>query len=52
MGGVKNNRLNRIDNLFLLCRRCHTTAHKDKQINEQYKQTLLEKIKLKEAGLI
>ena len=52
MGGVKNNRLNRIDNLFLLCRRCHTTAHKDKQINEQYKETLLEKIKLKEAGFI
>jgi len=50
MGGVKNNRLNRIDNLFLLCRKCHTLAHKNKAVNEEYKKILLERIQLREAG--
>ena len=52
MGGVKNNRLNRIDNLFLVCRGCHTLAHKNKSKNEEYKQILLERIKLREAGYV
>ena len=52
MGGVKNNRLNRIDNLFLVCRSCHTLAHKNKSKNEEYKQILLERIKLREAGYV
>tara|TARA_R100001480_G_scaffold45814_2_gene59123 strand:+ start:1831 stop:2109 length:279 start_codon:yes stop_codon:yes gene_type:complete len=52
MGGVKNNRLNRIDNLFLVCRSCHTLAHQNKSKNEEYKQILLERIKLREAGYV
>ena len=52
MGGVKNNRLNRIDNLFLLCRKCHEMAHKNKAINEEYKKILLERIELREKNLI
>lgn len=52
MGGVKNNRLNRIDNLFLLCRQCHNHAHKNKAINEEYKKILLERIELREKNLI
>ena len=52
MGGVKNNRLNRIDNLFLLCRKCHEIAHKNKAINEEYKKILLERIDLREKNLI
>ena len=35
MGGVKNNRLNRPDNLFPVCRNCHTLAHQNKFVNEQ-----------------
>jgi len=48
MGGVKNNRLNRIDNLYALCRKCHTLGHSDKELNEQWKEDLLERIKWKE----
>jgi predicted HNH restriction endonuclease len=48
MGGVKNNRLNRIDNLFPVCRSCHTIAHQHKDINEQWKVHLREKIDNKE----
>ena len=48
MGGVKNNRLNRIDNLFPVCRSCHDLAHKDKSINEQCKLILNRKISEKE----
>ena len=48
MGGVQNNRLNRIDNLFAVCRKCHNLAHKDKLINEKFKKILQEKIKLRE----
>lgn len=48
MGGVKNNRLNRIDNLFPLCRDCHIKAHSNKELNEYWKLKLLEKIKDKE----
>ena len=48
MGGVKNNRLNRIDNLFPVCRSCHDLAHKDKSINEEWKVKLKEKIYHKE----
>ena len=45
MGGVKNNRLNRIDNLFPLCRKCHNKAHADKSLNEDFKKILLAKFK-------
>ena len=45
MGGVKNNRLNRIDNLFPLCRVCHNKAHSDKSLNENFKKILLAKFK-------
>ena len=50
MGGVKNNRLNRIDNLFPVCRSCHTIAHKNKSINEKWKNVLKEKMILKGGG--
>ena len=50
MGGVKNNRLNRIDNLFQVCRSCHTIAHKNKSINEKWKNVLKEKMILKGGG--
>ena len=48
MGGVKNNRLNRIDNLFPVCRSCHTIAHQHKDINEEWKIHLKQKIDNKE----
>ena len=48
MVGVKNNRLNRIDNLFPVCRSCHTIAHQHKDINEEWKIHLKEKIDNKE----
>jgi predicted HNH restriction endonuclease len=48
MGGVKNNRLNRIDNLFPVCRSCHDHVHRDKSINEEWKVKLLKKISDKE----
>ena len=50
MGGVKYNRLNRIDNLFPVCRSCHTIAHKNKSINEKWKNVLKEKMILKGGG--
>ena len=50
MGCVKNNRLNRIDNLFLLCRKCHTLAHRNKSVNEEFKKILQQRIELREAG--
>jgi 5-methylcytosine-specific restriction endonuclease McrA len=52
MGGVKNNRLNRIDNLFPLCRSCHNHAHSNKAINEVWKEKLKEKIYHKEWGYL
>ena len=48
MGGGSKNRLNRIDNLFAVCRKCHTLAHKNKSVNEEFKKILQERIKLKE----
>ena len=45
MGGVKGNRLNRIDNLFPLCRSCHDKAHSDKSLNEQFKIILKARFK-------
>ena len=48
MGGVKNNRLNRIDNLFPVCRSCHTIAHQHNDINEEWRIRLKEKIDNKE----
>ena len=48
MGGVKDNRLNRIDNLFPLCRSCHNKVHKNKSINEKLKLILNYKIDRKE----
>ena len=45
MGGVKDNRLNRIDNLFPLCRSCHDKAHSDKSLNEQFKRILTVRLK-------
>ena len=50
MGGVQNNRLNRIDNLFAVCRKCHSLAHKNKSVNEEFKKILQERIKLKEQS--
>ena len=48
MGGVAGNRLNRIDNLFPLCRSCHNKVHKNKGINEKLKLILKDKIYKKE----
>jgi len=48
-GGVKNNRLNKIDNLIALCRSCHTLAHKNKAVNEEFKEILKQKIFIKES---
>ena len=45
MGGVSKNRLNRIDNLFPLCRLCHNKAHSDKSLNEDFKKILMAKFK-------
>ena len=44
LGGVKNNRLNRIDNLFPLCRNCHNKVLNNKGINEKLKLILKHKI--------
>ena len=52
MGGVQQNRLNRIDNLFAVCRNCHKLAHKNKSVNEEFKKILLERIELREKNLI
>ena len=52
MGGVQQNRLNRIDNLFAVCRKCHTLAHKNKSVNEEFKKILQERILLREKNLI
>ncbi len=52
MGGVSKNRLNRIDNLFAVCRKCHSLAHKNKSVNEEFKNILQERIKLREKNLI
>ncbi len=49
MGGVAGNRLNRIDNLFPLCRSCHNQVHKNKGINEKLKLILKDKIHKKEV---
>ena len=48
MGGVKNNRLNRIDNLFPLCRDCHNQAHSRIIKIEDLQNILEEKIRIKE----
>ena len=48
MGGVSKNRLNRIDNLFLVCRACHDIAHSNKAINEEWRSILKQKINEKE----
>ena len=45
MGGVAGNRLNRIDNLFPLCRGCHNRVHADKSLNETYKKILMARFK-------
>ena len=52
MGGVQQNRLNRIDNLFAVCRKCHTLAHKNKSVNEEFKKILQERILLREKNII
>ena len=52
MGGVQQNRLNRIDNLFAVCRKCHTLAHKNKSVNEEFKKILQERILLRDKNLI
>ena len=51
MGGVAGNRLNRIDNLFPLCRSCHNKVHKNKGINEKLKLILKDKIYKKELNV-
>ena len=48
MGGVSKNRLNRIDNLFPLCRSCHNIGHQHKDINEERRIKLKQKIHEKE----
>ena len=48
MGGVAGNRLNRIDNLFPLCRSCHDQVHRNKGINEKLNLILKDKIYKKE----
>ena len=48
MGAVKNNRLNRIDNLFPLCRDCHNQAHSRIIKIEDLQNILQEKIRIKE----
>tara|TARA_Y100000004_G_scaffold174725_1_gene213699 strand:- start:834 stop:1127 length:294 start_codon:yes stop_codon:yes gene_type:complete len=48
MGGVSKNRLNRIDNLYPVCRPCHNLAHQHKDINEEWRIKLKEKIAEKE----
>ncbi len=48
MGGVSKNRLNRIDNLYPVCRPCHNIAHQHKDINEEWRIKLKEKIAEKE----
>ena len=52
MGGVAGNRLNRIDNLFPLCRSCHDKVHKNKGINEKLKLILKDKIYKRNGVLI
>ena len=51
MGGVSKNRLNRIDNLFPVCRSCHQKAHANKEFNEELKIRLKTKLKEKEQGI-
>ena len=44
------NEKNRIDNLYALCRKCHTLGHADKELNEQWKKDLLERIEWKKEN--
>ena len=48
MGGSPGNKKNRIDNLFPVCRSCHNIAHQHKDINEEWRMRLKEKIDNKE----
>ena len=47
-GGSKKNLRNTIDNLFPVCRDCHNLAHKNKQVNADFRKHLQEKIDNKE----
>ena len=48
MGGSKKNSYNVPDNLFPVCRPCHTLAHSNKRINEEFRTELKQKIDNKE----
>jgi len=48
MGGSKKNSYNVPNNLFPVCRPCHTLAHSNRRINEEFKTELQQKIENKE----
>jgi 5-methylcytosine-specific restriction endonuclease McrA len=47
MGGVKDNRLDTIENLVALCRSCHNKAEDDDTFNETVRRKHLKRIKLR-----
>ena len=47
-GGSKKNSYNVPNNLFPVCRPCHTLAHSNRQVNEEFKKELQQKIDDKE----
>jgi 5-methylcytosine-specific restriction endonuclease McrA len=47
MGGVKDNRLDTIENLVALCRKCHNKAEDDDEFNEIVRRKHLKRIKLR-----
>ena len=48
LGAVKKNSYNVPNNLFPVCRPCHTLAHSNRQVNEEFKKELQQKIDEKE----
>ena len=48
MGGSKKNSYNVPSNLFPVCRSCHTLAHTNRRVNEEFKTELQQKIDNKE----
>ena len=47
-GGSPKNLLNVPRNLFPVCRQCHTLAHSNRAVNEEFKKELNQKIDEKE----
>jgi len=47
-GGSKKNSYNVPTNLFPVCRQCHTMAHSNKALNEEFRKELQQKIDEKE----